>query len=59
MLSEHDWGILIQCAVDRDEKAARRFGDEFYQAYLNLVKQMEEDKKKGIKCTYDVPYNYD
>ncbi len=37
MLSEHDWVLLIQCANDRDEEAARRFGDEFYQSYLNLV----------------------
>lgn len=59
MLSEHDWVYVVQCAADRDEKAARKFGDEFYQAYLNLAKQMEEDKKKGIKSTYDVPYNYD
>lgn len=43
MLSEHDWVYVVQCAADRDEEAARKFGDEFYRAYLNLVKQMEED----------------
>lgn len=59
MLSEHDWVYVVQCAADRDEEAARKFGDEFYRAYLNLVKQMEEDKKKGLKCIYDVPCDFD
>ena len=59
MLSEHEGVLLIQCAADRDEEAAKRFGPEFYQEYLELVAEMEEYKKKGIKCTYDVPYNYD
>ncbi len=59
MLSEHDEVALIQCAVRRDEEEAKRIGGEYYEGYKELVAEMEENKKKGLKCTYDVPYNYD
>lgn len=59
MLTEHDWVYVVQCAADRDEKAAKKFGPEFYQAYKNMVKQMEEDKKNGVKGTYSIPTSYD
>lgn len=58
MLNEHEMNLLVQCAAERDEKSAKNFGDEGYKFYKNLVKQMEEDKKNGVKCTYDVGYDY-
>lgn len=58
-MNEHEWNLVIQCAADRDEESAKRLGPEAHKAYLNLVKQMEEDKKNGITGTYDVPYSYD
>ena len=59
MLSEHDEVGVIQCAARRDEETAKRIGGEYYEAYLEYVKEMEENKKKGLKCTYDVPFSYD
>lgn len=59
MLNEHDEVGVIQCAARRDEETAKRIGGEFYEAYKEYVKEMEENKKNGLKCTYDVPYNYD
>ncbi len=59
MLSEHDMNLLVQCAADRDEKSAKNFGPEGVRFYENLVKQMEEDKKNGIKGTYSIPSSYD
>lgn len=59
MLSERDMNLLVQCAADRDEKSAQNFGPEGVKFYENLVKQMEEDKKKGIKCTYAIPSSND
>ena len=59
MLNEHQMNLLVQCAADRDEASARKFGEEGYQFYKNLVKQMEEDKKNGIKGTYSIPSSYD
>lgn len=57
MLNEHDWVGVVQLAARRDEEAAKRHGEEFYDAYKNLVAQMEEDKKNGISCSYDVGYD--
>ena len=57
MLSEHDEVSLIQCAARRDEETAKNWGPEFYKEYKELVAQMEEDKKNGLKCTYSVPNN--
>ena len=59
MLSEHDMNLLVQCAADRDEKSARNFGPEGVKFYNDLVKQMEEDKKNGVKSTYSIPPSYD
>ena len=59
MLSEHDMNLLVQCAAERDEESAQRFGPEGVRFYENLVKQMEEDKKNGIKCTYSIPSSND
>ena len=58
MLNEHDEVLLIQCAADRDEESAKNFGPEGLKYYHELVKEMEENKKNGLKCTYDVPYNH-
>ena len=57
MLNEHDMVSLVQCAADRDEESAKNFGPEGVKFYNELVKQMEEDKKNGLKCTYSVPNN--
>ncbi len=59
MLNEHEMVGVIQCAVRRDEETAKRIGEEFYTEYLATVREMEENNKNGLKCTYDVPYNYD
>ena len=59
MLSEHDMVSLIQCAADKDEEHAKNFGEEGLKFYHSMVKQMEEDKKNGIKCTYSIPPSYD
>ncbi len=59
MLSERDMNLLVQCAADRDEKSARNFGPEGVKFYNDLVKQMEEDKKNGVKGTYSIPPSYD
>lgn len=59
MLSEHDEVILIQVAARRDEEAAKRNGPEFYKRYRMLVREMEENRKNGIRCTYCVPCSYD
>ena len=59
MLSEHDMVGVIQCAARRDEETAKRIGGEFYKEYLDTVKQMEEDKKNGLKCTYSIPTSYE
>lgn len=57
MLSEREWVSVVICASKRAEEEAKNDSPEFYEAYKNLVKQMEEDKKNGIKCTYDVGYD--
>lgn len=59
MLSEHDMNLLVQCAADRDAESAKNFGPEGVKFYEDLVKQMEEDKKNGVKCTYSIPPSYD
>lgn len=59
MLSEHDMNLLVQCAADRDKKSAENFGPEGVKFYEELVAQMEEDKKNGIKGTYAIPPSYD
>ena len=59
MLSERDMNLLVQCAADRDEKSAKNFGHEGVKFYNDLVKQMEEDKKNGVKGTYSIPPSYD
>jgi len=58
MLSENEEIRVIQCAARRDEETAKRIGGEYYEAYKEYVKEMEENKKKGLKTTYDVPYDY-
>lgn len=57
MLSENEEIRVIQCAARRDEETARRIGGEYYEAYKEYVKEMEEDEKNGLSLTYDVPYN--
>ena len=59
MLSEHEMALLVQCAADRDEESAKNFGPEGLKFYNDLVKQMEEDKRKGIKGTYAIPSSYE
>ncbi len=59
MLNEHDMVYLIQCAADRDEETAKKWSPEFYKEYKEMVAQMEEDKKNGLKCTYSIPTSYD
>ena len=56
MLSERDWVGIVSCAARKDEEGAKASGEEFYKAYLNLVKEMEENKKNGNTGTYDVGY---
>jgi len=56
-LTEHDWVSITQLAARKDEKHAKQRGPEFYKEYLKLVKQMEENEKNGIECTYDVGYD--
>ena len=58
MLNEHEMNLLVGCAAERDEEHAKNFGEEGLKFYHNLVKQMEENEKNGIKCTYDVGYDY-
>ncbi len=55
MLNEHEMNLLVGCAAERDEKSAKNFGEEGLKFYHELVKQMEEDKKSGLKCTYSIP----
>lgn len=60
MLSEHDMVGVIQCAARRDEETAKRIGGEFYEEYLDTVREMEEDKKNGITgTTYAIPPSYE
>lgn len=56
MLDERQWVHVIACAARKDEETAKNYSPEFYKAYLSVVKDMEENEKKGIKCTYDVGY---
>ena len=56
-LTEHDWVSIIQFAARKDEKHAKERGDEFYREYVKLVKQMDENEKRGIECTYDAGYD--
>ena len=59
MLNEHEQVLLIQCAADRNEEGAKKCGSEFYKEYKELVAQMEEDKRNGLKCTYSIPTSYE
>ena len=56
-LTEHDWNLVVQCAAKKNETFARSQGPVFYDAYRSTLKQMEENERKGIKCTYDVEYD--
>lgn len=62
MLSESVRNWIVQVAIDyvREKKMPDDpfESKEEEECFWNTVKEMQEDKKKGIKATYDVSYDY-